>query len=179
MLWCEGGWNRRELQVQSNMNLMFLELTFVLMLLLVLLQTYTWTMSTFPWIFAVLPTQFLNYTFKLSTDWPVAVMSSTCNCGKEHKRLFPVIISYLLYCLNVTNCVQCSKAWLSYPHWSTRTTWQWDSDQCWQFSGVRLDLCQNVPCAIWSGVTPSPARLLYLRCNRPAAGGHDRYILFL
>jgi hypothetical protein len=130
MLWCEGGWSRIELQVQSNVNWMFLELTFALMLLLVLLQTFTLKMSTFPWIHIVLPTQLLNYTFILSTNWQVAVISSTYNCGKEQKRLFSVIISHFLCYLHVTNCVQCSKTWLSYPHWSALTTWQWRSDQC-------------------------------------------------
>jgi hypothetical protein len=43
------------------------------------------------------------------------------------------IISYLLYCLHVTNCV-----WSSNSHQSTFKTWQWGSDQCWQLSGLEL-----------------------------------------
>jgi hypothetical protein len=49
----------------------------------------------------VLSTRFLDYTFKFSINWPVAVLFKYFQLEIRKKNRLPVIISYLLYCLRV------------------------------------------------------------------------------
>jgi len=61
-----------------------------------------------PYIF-VLYTQFLHHTFELSVNWPVVITFKYFKLEIRKKKLFSVIISFLLCCLYVCLLFFCLK----------------------------------------------------------------------
>lgn len=78
--------------IQWQVDFLFLKYAFPLIICTYFIGYTKTSIRTlnFPWKYVSVPTQFLYYTFRLSLNWSVAVVLSTCNLKSGNRNDFQV-----------------------------------------------------------------------------------------